>query len=120
MQGVAKFRQAGRLWVAVLTLFAFLAQAHLAQTHIHMSVPGGAELAGGKASPAPAEAPGKHDPAHCPACLASVHAGAFITPSAAALLLPVQSFQIIALVLEAPLILRALSHDWQSRGPPVS
>jgi hypothetical protein len=47
------------------------------------------------------------------------HAGAFVSPTAAAVLAPTLSVQIIAAVLDAAILFDTLSHDWQSRGPPA-
>lgn len=115
----------GRLWRLGVTLFALLAftlQGYTAQTHTHKwTQPGLAGIAAALDLAPPVKngkAPAKQDQ-NCPLCRGIAHAGAFLTPSAAAALAPTLSVQTIAIVLDTALALEAVSHSWQSRGPPA-
>ena len=104
---------APRLLFTLFLLLAFGLQSYLAQAHFHPPA-----AASTSAPTAPDKPPVKDDPANCPICLGIVHAGSFITPGAAPLLLPsaiVFAFEI------APVLHKtspAPSHSWQSRAPP--
>lgn len=117
--------ETGRLWRLGVTFFALLAfalQSYTAQTHIHKwTQPGLAGIAAALDLGVPiknGKAPAKQDQ-NCPLCQGIAHAGAFLTPSAVAALAPTLSVQIIAIALDTALALQAVSHSWQSRGPPV-
>jgi hypothetical protein len=117
--------ETGRIWRLGVTLFALLAfalQSYTTQTHIHKPVlPGLAGIAAALDLDVPVKgnkAPVKQDRQNCPLCQGVAHAGAFISPSAAAMLAPTLSIQTIATILDAELPFDRLSHDWQSRGPP--
>lgn len=118
--------EAGRMWRLGVTLFALLAfalQSYTTQTHIHKpALPGWAGIAAALDLDVPVKngkAPAKQDQQNCPLCQGVAHAGAFVSPTAAAALAPTLSVQIIAAVLGAAIRFDTLSHDWQSRGPPA-
>jgi hypothetical protein len=118
--------EAGRIWRLGVTFFALLAfalQSYTTQTHIHKpALPGWAGIATALDLDVPAKngkMPAKQDRQNCPLCQGMAHAGAFVSPAAAAALAPTLSVQIIAAVLDAALSFNTLSHDWQSRGPPA-
>ena len=86
-----------------LTLAAFTMQGFLTQTHIHGLATTGAPsiidtFEGGKT---PSKDPSKTDEANCPLCQAFASAGAFVTPAAAAVLLPTFSVSVIDVVVHA-------------------
>lgn len=118
--------KAGRTWRLGVTLFALLAfalQSYTTQTHIHKpTLPGFAGIAAALDIDAPTKdgkAPAKQDQ-NCPLCQAVAHAGVFVSPSSAAGLLPTLSVQIIAVSLDVAITIDAVSHSWQSRGPPLA
>lgn len=118
--------ETGRIWRLGVTLFALLAfalQSYTTQTHIHKpTLPGFAGIAAALDLGIPvkdSKAPAKQDQQNCPLCQSVAHAGAFISPSAAAVLAPTLSVQIIAAVLSVVVRFDTFSHDWQSRGPPA-
>jgi hypothetical protein len=104
-----------RLAITLFALLAFALQGYVTQTHIHLTHAMSVTLG------VPAEHekyPSKDDPSNCPICQEILHAGAFVTPSAAALLLPTFTVSTIALVIDTPVAIRTLSHSWQGRAPP--
>src|SRR5690348_7218002 len=108
-----------RRWVTVLTLLTFFLQSLAVQTHVHPSQPAAAktaQLTTGSGSKAPL----KLDPIdQCRLCQELVHAGTFLTPSAAAspalLTFVSASFVTLLLLASDP----ATAFAWQSRAPPV-
>jgi hypothetical protein len=105
-----------RRWITALALLAFFLQGLTLQTHVHQPLQ--AAVAKGHTGSAPA-APLKLDPIdQCRLCQELVHAGSFITPSAAvstaSLTLVAASF-IIQLIAGA---YPATAFAWQSRAPP--
>jgi hypothetical protein len=115
-------RSIWRLGVTLFALLAFALQSYTAQTHIHKpALPGFAGIAAALDLNIPAKGgktPAKQDQQNCPLCQGVAHAGAFLSPSAAAALAPTLSIQIISAVLDSAIRFDALSHSWQSRGPP--
>jgi hypothetical protein len=104
-----------RLAITLFALLAFALQGYVTQTHIHLTHAMSVTLG------VPAEHekyPSKDDPSNCPLCQEILHAGAFVTPSAAALLLPTFTVSTIALVIDTPIAITVLSHSWQGRAPP--
>ncbi len=102
-------------------LVAFALQSYVFQTHIHFAAGDLAHLTIG-ANTAPSghhdNFPANDDPANCPICQEILHSGHFVTPSAAALLLPMLAVSTILLV-ERPLPhILAPSHGWRGRAPP--
>ncbi|HEX4304244.1 MAG TPA: DUF2946 family protein [Rhizomicrobium sp.] len=116
--------------ITSLVLLAFAFQTYAVQTHIHVepaSVNAGTQLASVSAKaastvasldrdrqvPAPLD-----DAAHCPLCQEFLHAGAYLTPVPAALILPI-TIAVVAPLLSAPVtIIHTVSHAWRGRAPP--
>ncbi|MEI9993965.1 MAG: DUF2946 family protein [Rhizomicrobium sp.] len=107
-----------------LTLLAFALQGFVTQTHIHLPSSGGpalADLFDGKAAPSPGQdkSPSKNDPANCPLCQSFASAGHFVTPAAAATLLPFLSISVIAVAVQTTHAVPAVTHIWRGRAPPL-
>ena len=132
----AKLRAAGssRLalsrFVMLVTLIAFSVQTYLTQTHIHIASESRSALTletvadmtkaltGAPAAPKD-KYPPNEDPANCPLCQELIHSGQFVTPAAAAILLPSLSVSVIDLVASVPTLTRAVTHIWRGRAPPL-
>lgn len=117
-------------FVMLVTLLAFSVQTYLTQTHIHMASENRSALTletvaavtkALTAAPAPPKDkyPPNEDPANCPLCQELIHSGQFVTPAAAAILLPSLSISVIELVARAPTLTRAITHIWRGRAPPL-
>jgi hypothetical protein len=115
--------------VMLVTLLAFSIQTYLTQTHIHWAqerqassqqVTAG-KIAGSSSRPAEPKDryPANEDPANCPLCQELIHAGQFVTPTTAALLLPFLSVSIIEIAVPSATLVRAVSHIWRGRAPPL-
>ncbi|MEJ0025290.1 MAG: hypothetical protein WDN01_04595 [Rhizomicrobium sp.] len=105
----------------LLTLLAFTFQGFVTQTHIHARIAGAPatlDLFDGIKAPAK-NAPSKNDEANCPLCQAFANSGQFLTPAAAATLLPTFSVSVIELVPLATKFVRSASHAWRGRAPPL-
>jgi hypothetical protein len=134
MKPGARTRKAIRLVLPRLlmfvTLLAFSVQTYLTQTHIHMASEGHASLSLeqsivgpdkqlGSAPVVPKDKyPPNEDPANCPLCQELIHAGQFVTPAAAAILLPSLSISVIEVVAFAAPLNAAVTHIWRGRAPP--
>jgi hypothetical protein len=103
-------------WVTVFALLAFFLQGLAVQTHIHEQVP----VAKAATLPAPVKAPFKsQDPTdQCRLCQELVHAGSFITPSAAATPADLSFVTVVFTAVTAPETAFARAFAWQSRAPP--
>lgn len=114
---------AKRLAVTLLALFAFVLQTFVVQTHIHGSAKIGAapfaERIAGQGQQ-PDKFPPADDPANCQICQELLHAGSFVTPMAAALLVSSVVTDIAVVVVEIEAITQTYAHGWTSRGPPLS
>jgi hypothetical protein len=123
------------LLVAGLALIAFALQNYLTQTHIHLAPPAISAEQSGAGSLANAsgatlkvhqrtapkdKTPGDDNPAKCPLCQAVGYAGQFVTPAAAALILPTAAISMLPLATAILASRETPSHNWQSRGPPHS
>ena len=120
-----------RALLLFVLLLAFGLQSYITQTHIHFA-PGSfgsvsasdsnASVSGKRAGTknvAPAQKwPGKDDPANCPICQTIIHSGAFVTPTVASLALPTEAISVIAVTIQAPQFISAVSHSWRGRAPP--
>lgn len=107
-------------WVTLAALLAFFLQTLLVQTHIHpLDMAPVAKVVASHTVPA---APSKsQDPVdQCPLCQELVHAGTFITPTAALLAAPLAQVQAIPLLLLPPRARTAPAFAWRSRAPPQS
>ena len=115
-----------RLAITFLALLAFTFQTLVVQTHIHGAARVGAastQLAlDGTAShdQSPDKFPPSDDPANCPICQELLHAGAFVTPTAAALQISTVVMSVDIVVVEIAAIERTFSHSWKSRAPPLA
>ena len=108
--------------LVMLTLFAFALSSYVTQTHIHVrpvGAPAAVDLFDGGVSPGKDKAPAKDDEASCPLCQAFASSGQFVTPAAAAILLPSFSVSVIELVPLTTKLVRSASHAWRGRGPPL-
>ena len=112
----------------LVTLIAFSVQTYLTQTHIHLVAEGRTSLMLGlalgkvaRSSPvAPKDNyPANEDPANCPLCQELVHAGQFVTPAGAAVLLPFISISVIEIASPTARLGQAVTHIWRGRAPPL-
>jgi hypothetical protein len=121
-----------RIALLALSLFAFVLQSWVTETHIHFGddaalfAPSGqiARIASlGDQIPlqigSHKERPAKHDPASCPFCQATVQSGAFLIPAALLPAGPQFGIQIAPIVAVKPSVVEAVSHDWRGRAPPA-
>jgi hypothetical protein len=108
-----------RLCVILTTLLAFGLQSYVTQTHIHLAPDSFAGASdSGATKQKPDKFPANGDPANCPICQEIAHTGQFVTPSAAALLLPSLAISIVRIVADIPTGAQSSSHAWRSRAPP--
>lgn len=110
----------------------FLLQTYVTQTHFHTpsgiqsSIAWPSSHTKGKlakqenSGPWRDRLPHNDDSAKCPLCQAVGYAGHFVTPSAAALLLPPNAISILPLAVAIVSTHETPSHIWQGRGPPNS
>ena len=108
--------------LVLLTLVAFTLQGFLIQTHIHIAsagVPAAADIYDGVPGSSHDKYPSKNDPANCPLCQQFTSAGAFVTPAAAAILLPAPSVSVIEVAAHAPAFVASVTHIWRGRAPPL-
>jgi hypothetical protein len=109
----------GRIALVAFTLLVFAFQTYVTQTHIHLAPDAfGATTTLHAQKLPPDKFPARDDPANCPICQEILHAGQFITPQAAAVLLPSVVVSVIAIVIPIAATSGIASHAWQSRGPP--
>ena len=108
-------------------MLAFGFQSYVTQTHIHLApnsfasfadLGAGTPAAEGTSKQQPDKFPPGDDPANCPICQEILHSGQFVTPSAAALLLPTLAVSTIAIVVDITKAAQTASHNWRSRAPP--
>lgn len=112
-----------RAAILALTVFAFLLQSFVTQTHIHNDFLI-APATGSTQAALPDQDGTKHQPTapddekHCPFCQEMVHAGAYLTPAPAVFVLP--SYSVIAgpVAYVARAYVDVASHFWRGRGPP--
>ena len=103
-------------WLTLLALLAFFLQSLAIQTHIHPADLTPIAKLGTTHAPAPLKS---QDPVEqCRLCQELVHAGSFITPTAALLAGPLARFQAIPLALLPARARSAPAFAWQSRAPP--
>lgn len=105
----------------LLILVAFSLSSYVTQTHIHVRPVGSApvvDLFDGKVVPGK-DTPSKSDESSCPLCQAFASAGNFVTPAAAAILLPHFSVSVIQLVPLGTKLIVTASHAWRGRAPPL-
>jgi hypothetical protein len=107
-----------RMALALLLALSFTLQAFVTQTHIHI---GSNAVTAGFVTDA--KAPGKTNPldneaTNCLFCQEMLHSGQFSLAAAPQLALPVETGTFVSIPLALPLLLGAIPHGWQSRGPP--
>jgi hypothetical protein len=110
--------EVSRKWLAVFALLSFFLQTLAVQTHIHQQFPLTTDKAVTHGTSAPA--PGKNqDPMdQCRLCQELVHAGTFVTPSAA-LALATLIFVAATFAALPPATARSTTaFAWNSRAPP--
>ncbi|HXC55721.1 MAG TPA: DUF2946 family protein [Rhizomicrobium sp.] len=108
--------------LVLLTLLAFTLSGYLTQTHIHgqaVGAPAAVDIFDGAPGPAHDKDPSKNDPANCPLCQQFASAGHFVTPAAAAVLLPSLSVCVIEVAVVAVRFALPVSHSWRGRAPPL-
>lgn len=104
-----------------LVLLAFALQSFITQTHMHGAFGGAGDAQIVKTladTPSHTHKAPSENRADCPFCQAITHAGAFFTPSAPALFLPVTLAETLAPTFVARVAGSFSSHPWQSRAPP--
>ena len=119
--------------ITVFALLAFIIQSFATQTHIHVSAL--SEQGCGAQQVAAQSIAAKNstslnreqiprvpsdDPAHCPFCQEFLLSGAYVAPVVLAVPLPVQITASAPLMEVRFVIAEAVSHRWNSRGPPRS
>lgn len=107
--------QASRLLFAALLAVTIGFQGWMIQTHVHaqgFAAATAQQHTGGKSIPA------DDDPAKCPICQEMLHSGLFVAPAWLAFFLVVATSFIVAPTRVTLPTFAALSHAWQSRGPP--
>ena len=102
--------QFARLWLTLLALFAFTLQAYVTQSHVHAAAVATKQL--------PGKVPAGDDQANCPLCQVTLHAGVYVTPSAAAFVPPVFTVYGVFVATKVVAAVQAVSHSWNSRAPP--
>lgn len=116
------FRGLASRALVLLTLVAFTLQGFLTQTHIHQIASGGprtVDIFDGAPTPGQDnKAPAKNGDQNCPLCQQFASAGSFVTPAAAATLVPSLSVSVIQLVVIPTAQLVAVTHIWRGRAPP--
>lgn len=117
-RAIARPAPATRRWVTLVALLAFFLQNLAVQTHIHAAdMAPVAKIVTSHTAPAPT--PKNQDPVdQCRLCQELVHAGSFITPTAALLAAPLAQVQAIPLLLLPARTQSAPAFAWQSRAPP--
>jgi hypothetical protein len=108
-------RKGWKSLVALLVLVTFSLQGFLIQTHIH-ALPMTAPVAGVSVS-APLDGKVLPDMDKCLFCQEYTHAGAYLTPAAAAVLPPFAAVSLVA-IFDTPLVAAVPSHNWMGRAPP--
>jgi hypothetical protein len=117
---------------SVLVAFTFFLQSLVIQTHIHGAAIAqsgfagfvakvSAAIEGQDTSKTPAkQSPSSDDALRCPICQAAHAAGAFLTPSAIALVIPWQNVSFVPLILDERAHITTASHSWHGRAPPTA
>ena len=115
----------------MFALLAFIVSGFATQTHIH--IPAQAEQGFG-AQPAQKLAAKDStsldreqkqrgptdDPTRCPLCQEYLHSGAYVTPVPAVFPLPIMTVTVAPLLIASVAIIRAVSHSWYGRAPPLA
>jgi hypothetical protein len=109
-------RKGWKSLVAILVLVTFSLQGFLIQTHIH-ALPTAAPAVGVSVT-APFSGKVLPDMDKCLFCQEYTHAGAYLTPAAAAVLPPFAAVSLLALFDTPLLAAPPPSHNWKGRAPP--
>jgi hypothetical protein len=122
-----------RGFISMFALLAFIVSGFATQTHIHIPAPaepgfGAQPVAAQKLAAkdsaslnreqkqrAPAD-----DPTRCPLCQEYLHSGAYVAPIPATLPLPILTVTVTPLLVASVAIIRAVSHSWYGRAPPLA
>ena len=119
--------------ISAFALLAFIVSGFATQTHIH--IPPQSELGFGTQQVAAQNIAAKDipslnreqnpraptdDPARCPLCQEYLHSGAYVTPLPAVFPVPVLIATVAALLITPVAIIRAVSHSWRGRAPPLA
>jgi hypothetical protein len=123
LSGRRQIRQAfsARLAVVLLTLLAFTSQSIITQSHIHIGALSGNAITVAQKNahqPLPAKTPAGDDQTNCPICQGLLHAGSYLAPSAAAVMLSTIATLVSVVVIQTVAITQTHSHAWKSRAPP--
>ena len=130
----ASWRTAGlslRAVISAFVLLAFALSGFATQTHIHVpfesgldfgaqqiaakNVAGASSLNREHKPSTPAD-----DPSRCPLCQEYLHSGAYVTPIPAVFPLPILTATVAPFLIASKAIVRAVSHDWHGRAPPLA
>ena len=106
-----------RLLLLCLT-FAFLTQSLAVQTHIHGGPLSGTAHVTQVSNPAQPGTSDPYDPANCPLCQEMLHAGGYILPPIAGVVVGLTAAFYVAFFALLPHPATARQHNWQSRAPP--
>jgi hypothetical protein len=120
-----------RLAITLFVALTFVLQGYATQTHVHFSadrdtyvnISDGSIAKATKALPSQkgdhGKLPSKDDPANCPLCQQILVAGAFVSPTTVAVLLPTLLPLPAPIVFAASNLFRSISHSWRGRAPPA-
>jgi len=109
---------AARKWVAIVSLLAFFLQSLAIQTHIHAASPQPVVKVAAEQAPVPAPLKSQDPIDQCRLCQELIHAGSFVTPSAAVTLASLNFVAAVFAASVAPVYRSATAFAWQSRAPP--
>ena len=119
--------------ISAFALLAFIFSGFATQTHIHIPAQSeqgfgvqqvAAQNVAAKAAPSlnrdqKPSAP-TDDPARCPLCQEYLHSGAYVTPVPAVFPVPVLIATVAPFLIVPAAIIRAVSHSWYGRAPPLA
>jgi len=116
-----------RLAVTLFVALTFVLQGFATQTHVHFSTDRDVNVnfSDGniakvtKALPSQKGDHGKLPPKDCPLCQQILIAGAFVSPTIVAMLLPTQVPLPAPIVFVRSNLFRLTSHSWHGRAPPA-
>jgi hypothetical protein len=109
---------ATRRWLAVFALLSFFLQSLAVQTHIHQQLPLTVAKTVDTGTSAPAPTTNQDPVDQCRLCQELVHAGNFVSPSAAVALASLNFVPAIFATMASPANRSAPAFAWQSRAPP--
>jgi hypothetical protein len=105
-------------WVTAFALLTFFLQGLAVQSHIHAQLPIAAKILAAKSVPFPDPLKAQDPIDQCRLCQEVAHAGIFVAPSAAAILIGLNyaAAEFLALPGHTPSAAKAFA--WQGRAPP--